>query len=196
MQSRIQGHTDIALDAEGLRQAQALGGALADAGIEAIYASDLARALQTAQAVAARTGLAVATEPGLRERGFGVFEGLTHADVSQRWSDAAQRWRQRDRTTARKAAKRWPRSTRSVACAERLAMRHAGQTIAIVTHGGVLDCLYRTRDAGEPAGAAHLATRQRRHQPIAAQPRGLHGGGLERRDAPRPDPLAEERSAS
>ena len=143
-QSRIQGHTDIGLDTEGLRQARALGSALADAGIDAIYASDLARALQTAQAVAERTGLAVSAEPGLRERGFGVFEGLTHADVTQRWPDAAQRWRRRDPDYGPDGGETLAAFyARSVACAERLAARHAGQTVAIVTHGGVLDCLYR-----------------------------------------------------
>lgn len=143
-QSRIQGNTDIGLDATGQRQASALGAALADAGLDAIYSSDMARALQTAQAVADRTGLPVAAERGLRERGFGVFEGLTHAEVAQHWPELAQRWRQRDPGFGPEGGETLAEFyARCIACAERIAARHAGQTIALVAHGGVLDCLYR-----------------------------------------------------
>jgi 2,3-bisphosphoglycerate-dependent phosphoglycerate mutase len=143
-QSRIQGNTDIGLDDTGRRQAQALGMALAGEGLDAIYASDLARAYETAQPAAARTGRIITTDPGLRERGFGIFEGLTHAEVAQRWPEAAQRWRRRDPDYGPESGETLAAFyARSVACAERIAARHAGQTIAIVTHGGVLDCLYR-----------------------------------------------------
>ena len=144
LQSRIQGATDIGLDSTGLRQAAALGEALADSGLDALYASDMSRALQTAQAVAERTGLPVTADRGLRERGFGVFEGLTHADVAQHWPDLAQRWRQRDPGFGPEGGETLADFyARSIACAERIAARHAGQTIALVAHGGVLDCLYR-----------------------------------------------------
>lgn len=143
-QSRIQGHTDIGLDTTGLRQARALGAALAGAGLDAIYASDMARALQTAQAVADRTGLAVAADAGLRERGFGIFEGLTHAAVAERWPELALRWRRRDPAFGPEGGEALADFyARAVACAERIAARHPGQTIALVAHGGVLDCLYR-----------------------------------------------------
>lgn len=143
-QSRIQGHTDIGLDATGASQARALGEALAASGLQALYASDMARAVQTAQPVAERTGLPIQAEPGLRERAFGVFEGMTHADVALHWPDLARRWRRRDpdfRPEGGEALADF--YARSVACAVRLAARHPGQTIALVTHGGVLDCLYR-----------------------------------------------------
>ena len=143
-QSRIQGNTDIGLDATGLRQAQALGTALADEGLDAIYASDLSRAIETARPAAAQAGLAIVTDPCLRERGFGIFEGLTHAEVAQHWPDEAARWRRRDAHFGPEGGETLAAFyARSVACAERIAARHAGQTIAIVTHGGVLDCLYR-----------------------------------------------------
>ena len=143
-QSRIQGNTDIGLDETGRRQAQALGAALADEGLDAIYASDLARAVETARPAADLARLAIVTDPGLRERGFGIFEGLTHAEVAQRWPDAAERWRRRDAHFGPEGGETLAAFyARSVGCAERIAARHAGQTIAIVTHGGVLDCLYR-----------------------------------------------------
>jgi 2,3-bisphosphoglycerate-dependent phosphoglycerate mutase len=141
---RIQGHTDIDLDDTGRRQAQALGGALADVGLDAIYASDLARARDTARPAARRAGLTVVADPGLRERGFGIFEGLTHLEVAARWPELARRWRARDPDFDPEGGESLARfNERSVACAARIASRHAGQTVALVTHGGVLDCLYR-----------------------------------------------------
>lgn len=141
---RIQGHVDIGLDASGERQALLLADALADAGLAAIYASDLLRALQTAQPAAERLGIPVATDAGLRERGFGVFEGLTHVDVDRLWPEQAQRWRRREPGFGPGGGETLEAFyARSVACASRIAARHPGQTIALVTHGGVLDCLYR-----------------------------------------------------
>ena len=142
--ARIQGQLDIGLNDTGLWQARQLGLALADAGITALYASDLSRARQTAQAVAEHTGLAVVTDSGLRERGFGVFEGLSFAEVEQRWPAQALRWRQRDPAFGPAGGEVLAEFyARSIACATRLAEQHPGETIALVAHGGVMDCLYR-----------------------------------------------------
>jgi probable phosphoglycerate mutase len=142
--TRIQGHVDIGLDDTGLWQARRLAAAVVDAGITAVYASDLQRALQTAQAVAARTGLAVAIDAGLRERGFGAFEGLTHADVERLWPAQALLWRQRDPEFSAEGGETLAAFyARALECASRLAARHPGETIALVAHGGVMDCLYR-----------------------------------------------------
>lgn len=141
---RIQGQTDIALNATGRWQARRLGLALADAGLSAVYASDLQRAAETAQAIADRTALPVTGEPGLRERAFGRFEGHTFDEIEQRWPADALRWRRREAGFGPEGGE--PLDAfyeRSVACARRLAARHPGQTIALVAHGGVLDCLYR-----------------------------------------------------
>jgi probable phosphoglycerate mutase len=143
--ARIQGHTDIALNARGRWQAERLAHALAHESFDAVYASDLARALQTARPFAQRSGLSPQPEPGLRERAFGDFEGLAFAEIEQRWPDAARRWRARDASFG--AAGGGERLddfyARCVACASALGARHLGQTIALVAHGGVLDCLYR-----------------------------------------------------
>lgn len=143
-EQRIQGHRDIPLSELGLAQAQRLGQALADAPIDAIYASDLARAWQTAEAVAAPHGLALRAERDLRERSFGSFEGLTWGEIETRWPQQSERWRRRDPAFATEGGESlqdfYRRSTTTV---ERLAQAHPGQTIAIVAHGGVMDCLYR-----------------------------------------------------
>jgi probable phosphoglycerate mutase len=142
--SRIQGHTDIALDAVGQWQAGRLAQALGDDELQAIYSSDLMRAWQTAAPLAARKGLQPRVDPGLRERGFGEFEGLSFAQIEQRWPDQAQAWRRRDPDFgARGGEVLRDFRERVVAAVTRLAQGHRGQSIALVTHGGVLDLLYR-----------------------------------------------------
>ncbi len=141
---RIQGHLDVDLDATGRWQAARLAAALADAGIAAVHSSDLARARDTAAALAATCSLPLATHAELRERHFGVLEGLSYAEIEQRFPDDARRWRQREPGFGPGGGESLELfSARCLAAFTRLAQAHAGQTIAIVAHGGVLDCLYR-----------------------------------------------------
>ena len=84
-QLRIQGSSDIELNDLGRRQAQALAQDLTDVELDAIYSSDLARARQTAEPVAATHGLEVRFDPRLRERSFGSWEGLTREDIDERY---------------------------------------------------------------------------------------------------------------
>ena len=142
--TRIQGHLDIPLNATGLWQARQLGDALAGEAISAIYTSDLLRARKTAQAVADATGAALVDEPGLRERAFGSFQGRTFAEVETEHPEQARRWRQRDPDYAPDGGEslRVLRE-RVVNTTHRLAARHPGELVLLVTHGGVLDVLYR-----------------------------------------------------
>ncbi len=142
--TRLQGHQDIALNATGRWQAERVARALADEGIAAIYTSDLQRAFDTAQAISRVTGVPVVSDRRLRERAFGDFETLTHADIESRWPDSARRWRQRDPDFAPAGGESLRGfHARCVAAAAQLAEAHPEQTIAIVAHGGVMDCLYR-----------------------------------------------------
>lgn len=142
---RIQGQLDIPLNETGRWQAHRLALAVAEEGIDAVYSSDLLRAWQTAQAVARGTGHAIVADAGLRERGFGVFEGLTFNEIARRWPEQSQRWRRRDPEFGAEGGELLRDFyARSVAAATRLASAHPGQTIALVAHGGVMDCLYRT----------------------------------------------------
>ena len=142
--SRIQGHTDIELDTKGLWQAERLATALSDESLQAIYSSDLQRARQTAAPVAEHHRLELRIDTGLRERGFGDFEGMSFTQIEQRWPEAAARWRRRDPDFGPGGGEvlRAFRE-RVVEALERLARAHRGQCIALVTHGGVLDVLYR-----------------------------------------------------
>lgn len=141
---RVQGHQDIALNERGREQARALAAALAGEVIDAVYSSDLKRARETAEALALPAGLPVRTDAQLRERTFGRLEGFTFPEIEQRWPEDAARWRRREPDFAVGGGESLlVFYARCVEAATRLAAAHAGQTIALVAHGGVLDVLYR-----------------------------------------------------
>ncbi|GAA3986921.1 histidine phosphatase family protein [Comamonas faecalis] len=142
--TRIQGHLDIALNATGQWQARRLAQALRSEDIAAIYSSDLARARETAQAVATLSGAPLLADPGLRERSFGDFEGRTFAQIERERPEDARRWRQRDPGFVPAGGESLlmlqERIAQTVAT---LAARHDGEQILLVAHGGVMDMLYR-----------------------------------------------------
>jgi probable phosphoglycerate mutase len=145
---RLQGHIDIALNPEGRRQADALAAALSNEHFDAIIASDLQRAVQTAEAVAARHGLQVEQDIALRERCFGGFEGLLYAEIEQRFPAEFAAWQARDIDAQMPPAARSAETFRQfyqrvVGAMLRRADAHPGQSIALVAHGGVLECAYR-----------------------------------------------------
>lgn len=142
--TRIQGHLDIGLNETGRWQAERLAHALRDDQLAAVYSSDLSRAFDTAQAVADRAGLPVCVDRGLRERDFGSFQGQTFKEIEARWPDLCERWRKRDPEFEPPGGESLVDFySRCVASAQRLAAAHPGETVALVAHGGVLDCLYR-----------------------------------------------------
>ncbi|WP_280153023.1 histidine phosphatase family protein [Piscinibacter sp. XHJ-5] len=142
--TRIQGQLDVPLNDVGRWQARRVALAVADENLAALYASDLLRAYETAQAVAAACGLPVVTDVGLRERGFGEFEGHTWQEIETRWPQQSERWRRREIDFAPGGGESLRRFyDRTIAAATRLAAAHPGQTIAVIAHGGVMDCLYR-----------------------------------------------------
>ncbi|MES2832889.1 MAG: histidine phosphatase family protein [Pseudomonadota bacterium] len=147
-EKRMQGHLDIGLNAAGVRQAAALGLALQHEPLDAVFSSDLKRAFDTAQALATSRGLPVGTDVGLRERCFGIFEGQLYADLEACDSVAYTAWKSRDLDARYPAGERVAEtlrefSVRSLATLDRLAAHGGHRRIAIVTHGGVLECIYR-----------------------------------------------------
>jgi 2,3-bisphosphoglycerate-dependent phosphoglycerate mutase len=143
--TRIQGQLDIGLNDTGLWQAGQVGRALEDEPIAAIYASDLSRAWQTAQAIAGPRGLEVVAETGLRERAFGHLEGRTFADIDASLPEQARLWRSRDPEFAPAGGGESLIAFRErvTGTAHRLASLHPGELVVMVAHGGVMDVLYR-----------------------------------------------------
>jgi broad specificity phosphatase PhoE len=92
VQKRYAGRSDVPLTETGVGQAAAAAKRLASAGIGVIVTSPLLRAAQTAQEVAEVTGAPVVTDEGFRETDFGAWEGLTFAEVRQRWPAEMTAW--------------------------------------------------------------------------------------------------------
>lgn len=148
--TRIQGSLDIPLNATGRQQAARMAQALRHEPITAIYASDLARAWETAQYLGDALGLPVRPDAGLRERGFGDFEGKTFREIEALLPEQARRWRMRDPDFAPNGGESLEALRRRViAAAQQRAEQHPGELVALVAHGGVMDVLYRA--------AAHLS---------------------------------------
>lgn len=145
---RLQGHLDVPLNAEGERQAAALARALEGEALDAVYSSDLQRARQTAGAIVASRGLEIRLDPGLRERCYGAFEGLLYAEIGDRYPEAYAAWKARD-IDARFPPGQYEAETmrefaeRSVGAILRIVAEDGHRKIAIVCHGGVLECAYR-----------------------------------------------------
>jgi len=142
---RLQGHLDIPLNDTGRAQAAATADALADDRFHALYTSDLARAQDTAQALAARIERPVAQITALRERHYGIFQGLTYDEAMTRHPNEYRRF------MAREPGFVFPGGGESLlAFQERISLaltqiasRHVGEHVLIVTHGGVLDVVHR-----------------------------------------------------
>jgi probable phosphoglycerate mutase len=145
---RLQGHIDIALNDEGLRQAAAVASALGGEQLDAIVSSDLQRAHQTASAIAHVNNMPVHSDPGLRERCFGGFEGLLYAEIEQRFPREFAAWQAREVDGAMPPGIRVAETFRQfyqrcTSAILRIAAQHPGQSLALVAHGGVLECAYR-----------------------------------------------------
>lgn len=145
VEHRIQGQIDIPLNATGKAQAEAAARELAAKSFSALYSSDLARTLATADAAAGSLRLGVESTPTLRERHFGDFQGLTHREAQARYPDDYLRFRQRDLDHAPPGGGESLRdlAARVEAVLNDLAGRHSGETLLLVTHGGVLDIARR-----------------------------------------------------
>ena len=141
---RVQGQLDVPLNAIGHAQAVAAARVLAREKFDVIYSSDLSRARQTAQPTASLLSMQVVLEKDLRERHYGIFERLTYAEVKVRYPEDYARFEAREPDYAFRTGESLKDfSIRSITIISSIAERHKGQSIAVFTHGGILDKLYR-----------------------------------------------------
>ena len=134
---RIQGHSDTPLNAAGHEQARRAAQRLAREPVRALYSSDLARAFQTATVIGQALGLTVVTSPRLRERRYGVWEGLTAAEIQARYPEQFAEWRARSTDFAPPQGEtRSQLLARALAELQTIARRHAREVVVVVTHGG------------------------------------------------------------
>ncbi|WP_328925427.1 bifunctional RNase H/acid phosphatase [Streptomyces sp. NBC_00190] len=130
------GGSDPELSPAGRRQAAAVAEALAARGtVQTVISSPLRRCRETAQAVADRLGLDVTVEEGLREVDFGAWEGLTFAEVRERFPDDLQGWLDSPKAAPTGGGESFMAATRRIsATRDRLLAAHAGRTVLLVTH--------------------------------------------------------------
>lgn len=149
-EQRMQGHKDLPLSPEGLAQAEQAGRRFSPGDATAIYSSDLQRAFQTAQPIAAALGLTIVRLPALRERNYGRCEGMIRHEVASRYPEDATALRERDPDYVLPDGESLRQHQQRIeACITALAEKHAGETVVVVTHGGALDLIYR-RASGTP----------------------------------------------
>ncbi|HUY93576.1 MAG TPA: histidine phosphatase family protein [Pirellulales bacterium] len=139
VEGRLQGQSDEPLLSPlGQRHAAALAAALAETPIEAIYASPLARAMETAEPLAAALKLPIRTDDRLKEINIGVFQGLLASEIGDVHPEATARWRSGD-PDYRIPGGETRRELMQRAAAAMQAIRETGfRQVAVVAHGGVL----------------------------------------------------------
>lgn len=146
MDRRLQGHTDTPLNEHGKAQARLMARALQNTRLEfdALYSSDLQRAIDTAHAITEVLRTPATALSDLRERHFGALQGLTTTEAPvakpEVWQAHIRRDLEHDLEGGESIAVFASRVSRTL---EQLRQNHAGQTILVVSHGGTLDMMYR-----------------------------------------------------
>jgi probable phosphoglycerate mutase len=138
---RYLGATDAPLTVRGRAQAAEVARAAAAFGLAAVYASPLRRARETAEAIAAAAGLELTVEPELRETDYGEWEGLTRREAMERAPELLRRWEADPEAAPPGGESLAATLARVAACADALAARHAGGTLALVSHVGPIKAL-------------------------------------------------------
>jgi probable phosphoglycerate mutase len=145
-QQRFQGQIDVPLNATGQEQARRLAARLADAPAQVMLSSDLLRTRQTGEPLAASWRLTPHLNPAFREQSFGVLEGLDVPTIQAQHPDLWARWLEHRADFELPGGGESLRQfhTRVIGAVRQAAEDHAGQVVTVVTHGGVLDMLWRT----------------------------------------------------
>lgn len=147
-EGRIQGHTDSALTAAGIAQAEACAARLGDDhinhAIDQIIASDLGRTRHTAALLNSRLQQPIHVDARLRERSFGIAEGSTYSELDSQYPEMFSRLREVDPHYAIEGAESRAQFHQRVReSIHAIAAQHVGQRVLLVTHGGVLGAIYR-----------------------------------------------------
>lgn len=136
---RYQGQSDVPLSQKGIEQADFLAKNFPATHLDAVYSSDLKRAVATAQAVADRFSIEVQTKHELRELSFGAWEGLTYEQIVAKWPDALRDFFTHPDILHIPEGESFPiLQARAVACIQSILRENKGKTIAVFAHGAIL----------------------------------------------------------
>jgi probable phosphoglycerate mutase len=154
-QRRFQGQVDVPLNAMGELQARRLAVRLAGERFDAVVTSDLGRAFQTAALATQAHALPLTRQPLWREQAFGVLEGLDAPGIMQVYPELWARWIRHDADFVPPGGGESVRQfqQRVLDAVRRLEHSHAGRTVAVFSHGGVLDMLWRAAQGESLDGA-------------------------------------------
>jgi probable phosphoglycerate mutase len=144
-QGRFQGQIDVPLNTMGQAQADRLGQRLADEPVDVLVCSDLQRTQATAAPLARALGLQPRLQPLWREQHFGVLEGLDVPTIQREHGPLWSQWIRHEADYALPGGAESNNAfyARVGQALDDLLAQHAGQRVAVVTHGGVLDMLWR-----------------------------------------------------
>ena len=136
---KYQGQTDVPLSAAGLKQAQILAAYFPVAKVDAIYASDLKRAMVTAEYLGKKFGLTVRPEKAFRELNFGDWEGLTYEEITAKWPEAMDNFLAHpDKLVIPNGESFAMLQDRAMAKVREMIALHPEQNVVLVAHGAVL----------------------------------------------------------
>lgn len=136
---RLQGQSDIELNETGRTQAATAAPRIAELGPTRIISSDLERASRTAAALGDITGVPVETDARLRERSFGLWEGMTHGEIEEGWPEAFRAWRQGEEPEGIGADRRVDVGHRVAGCIlETVAEMDDDGVLVVVAHGAAI----------------------------------------------------------
>jgi 2,3-bisphosphoglycerate-dependent phosphoglycerate mutase len=143
LQKRIQGHVDIPLNDTGLQQAKRVAERMRSEPITALYSSDLQRARHTAECIARHHGIEVQLDERLRERNYGLLEGLTREEIDQQFpnyqaSNHAVPGQEPLESVRQRALK----------FLSHIASQHPGERVAVVSHGGWINAVLHVLSKG------------------------------------------------
>lgn len=149
---RLQGHSDIPLNEKGEMQAAALAETMRSEKLDAIFSSDMQRALKTAEAIAKFHNLPVVADSNFRERCYGAFEGLHPDEIEAQYPESHAAWHAADPDHVFPPGERIAESPRQfhhrvIGALRRLTEGRQGQRVALVTHFGVIESAYRESEA-------------------------------------------------
>ncbi|WP_047153032.1 histidine phosphatase family protein [Aneurinibacillus tyrosinisolvens] len=146
VQRRIQGHSDIPLNNEGVRQARLLADKLKEIPFTLVCSSDLQRAIHTARYLADAKGIQVEVYPGLRERHYGLWEGEDYETVRAQFPDFDPG---NDHMGKYKVETFSEMQHRGVQCLHEIAENSDAEHVLIVSHGGLINAVLHHMSGGE-----------------------------------------------
>ncbi len=143
IQNKFQGHLDSKLTPPGVKQAEAIAGALKGEAYDVIYSSDLGRAKHTAEIIARSLNMKVKTEKDLREINLGVMQGLKKDEFVLKYPEVISKYHADPEYVIPGGESKLQLYNRVTGILEKIIRKHKGHNILLVAHGGVLDCIIR-----------------------------------------------------